>query len=77
MTYMTGRVSVRGTSLTFIPETGKFMSQDNCNSVIFEYGRRRSRIGDNAIERQAIFDPRFFQFRSPAFFTNLIKRGSD
>ncbi len=31
MMYMTGRVSVRGGSLTFIPDTGKFTSEDNCN----------------------------------------------
>jgi hypothetical protein len=31
MTYISGRVSVRGASLTFIPETGRFTSEDNCN----------------------------------------------
>lgn len=39
MTYMTGRVSVRGASLTFIPETGKFTSEDNCNRK-YNYEKR-------------------------------------
>jgi hypothetical protein len=36
---------------------------------------RFHRVG--RFEYQAIFDPRFCQCRSPAFFTNPIKRGSE
>lgn len=31
-TYKTGAVAIQGDVLTFIPESGKFTSQDNCNA---------------------------------------------
>ena len=31
LTYKTGRIEVQGNVLTFIPQNGKFTSEDNCN----------------------------------------------